>query len=79
MECVETAESGTGRVSESASSTGASERDPGEGFERELGVGIDVYAEEDAVEWDRENDKARADPPHQELREASFGPQEPGA
>ncbi|XP_048447469.1 uncharacterized protein LOC103961100 [Pyrus x bretschneideri] len=51
-------------------------RDSGEGYEREPGVGADGYAEEDDVEWDREDDKAGANAPPQELREAHLGPQE---
>lgn len=36
-------------------------------------------AAEDAIEWDRANDKAPADSPYQELGEADLGPKEPRA
>lgn len=48
--------------------------DQGEGSVRKPRTGVGVPAEEDAVERDRTDDKARADSPHQEFGEARLGP-----
>lgn len=48
--------------------------DQGEGSVRKPRTGVGVHAEEDAVERDRTDDKARADSPHQEFGEARLGP-----
>jgi len=53
------------------------EGDTGEGPEREFGAGTGVDEAEDDLERDGAADKEPADPPHQELREACLGPQEP--
>lgn len=53
------------------------EGDTGEGPEWELGAGAGVDEAEDDLQWDGAADKEPADPPHQELREACLGPQEP--
>lgn len=68
MERLQTVESGRGfSEARPPSSSRAMEGDSGEGLQREPGIGADVFAEEDAVQWDRTDDKARANPPYQEL------------
>lgn len=53
------------------------EGDTGEGPERELGASAGVDEAEDDLKRDGAADKEPADPPHQELREACLGAQEP--